>query len=181
MNDPIECRRTIVRTIRSVCDQYDRWHTLDESIKKRISTDIEKGCFKKTISYCESKCIPRKFSNNTFVELYSSYCYRIITNLDINGAVGDHYLLDRLIENPEISINLVNYTDEELSPNASKAERDLIEKRKHQKNNQKVSTAYTCSKCNNKSTIHCEMQLRAADESCTYRIQCTVCYNSWYM
>lgn len=174
-------RNEIKKIFANTCSQYDVWQTITPETQLRIINNLEKGCFNASIVDCKANNILRSFNNKQFTYIYSSYCYNVTTNLDINGIGADQYLIKKIINDPNIAHTIAKLTSEELNPNASKTERELIEKSKLQKISQRVSTAHKCGKCGKNSTIFYEMQLRAADESTTYRMQCTHCYHTWYV
>lgn len=174
-------RAKIIEIFHQICNQYPKWTAIDKSQRDSIIIELEKGCLNESIRYCKQEGIIRTFSNSMFINVYSSYCYNVISNLNINGVVGDNYLIDHIINNPSIAKSVATYKPEQLSPKASQEERNRLDKQRHQKCTQRVSKMYTCNKCHNNSTIHFEMQLRAADELSTFRIQCVVCSHTWYV
>lgn len=165
--------------IASACRKHVQFSGLDESTANAIVRRIERGCFEHTIDTCKQCGIDRLFTNPGFCGRYSVQCYKTIANVDPDSSVGGTELVQELVRGTIKPENVVNLTNFELCPRASKKERDVIELRQKQKYEKKVCTMYTCDKCKQANTDAVEYQGRSADEPSTWSITCNNCGNRW--
>lgn len=172
-------RIEVRKAFNDVCMQCPAWAALSPEMRDMYLRRIERSCFEATIQSCILDGIDRLFTEKKFVQRYSTNCSRIMANLDVNGAVGSTYLIDKVISGEIDPYKIAELTSNDLCPDASKTEREEIEIRMRQKSQNKVSRAHTCKKCGGQETIPIEYQGRCADEGSNYSIKCIHCEFVW--
>jgi DNA-directed RNA polymerase subunit M/transcription elongation factor TFIIS len=172
-------RRTMTEAFRAVCEVYRPWTLLPLEQRAQIIRRMERNCFEIAIDECRKAGINRLFDEPRFLARYSSVCYKLLSNLDVNGSVSSTYLLDKLIDGSVDPYVVAEFSSERLCPEASAAERDMIAKQQSQTAILKVSRAYVCPKCGGDKTLPREYQGRAADEGGSLSIKCTNCNWIW--
>lgn len=172
-------RQQIRMLINHVCLSSPLWQQLDYARRDMLTRRMERNCFEVVIDNCIRDGTSRLFTNPVFVNRYSAICSRLISNLDIKGPVGSDFLLKNIINGTIDVYNVANLTSFELCPEASHEERSIIELRRRQKADNKVSRAYVCKKCGGNETIPIEYQGRSVDEGSSRSIKCVNCEYVW--
>ncbi|AMN84804.1 transcription factor S-II-related protein [Faustovirus] len=172
-------RIKILELIEESFEKVDDFNTLDEERAVALIRRIERSCLNEAVAYCEKNGIPRNWLDKNFVQVYSTECYRITSNLAPDSTVGSSYLARQLISGEMDANNITQLTSHQLSPLSTQAERDMIKRRKEQKIELKICKAYVCPKCKKNETTYREVQTRAADEPGTFFIECVGCGYSW--
>jgi DNA-directed RNA polymerase subunit M/transcription elongation factor TFIIS len=170
-------RLLIIDRLKTACSHHDKWEDNDESMKKIIR--MERSCFNKAINYCEVNKKPKQFDCVEFVSIYSSICYHIISNLDVNSTVCSDYLINKIIDGELDAFKISDCTSYELCPSASQKEKNEIAIKSEQKIEKKFSILYTCKACGHSKTQLDEHQTRSADELPTITAECLNCPNKW--
>lgn len=141
---------------------------------KSISENLEKGIFNYTLDECEKKNEVKKWSNNSFVNIYLEKLKNIIFNLK------NVQLLVRL-KNKEFKAHELAFMSQyDMRPDIW---RELIEEKKIKDENRftpKIEAStddYTCGKCKSKKCTYYQLQTRSADEPMTTFVTCIDCGN----
>lgn len=175
-------RNIIMATFTKICVQFDAWIRLQKDARDAMIRRLERSCLNKVIIECESAGIMRKWDNIKFRARYSAECARVISALDCSSQFDTPrkpWLIHQLVADLIQPINVATLTNHALCPEASVAERQLIEARGKQVIVRKISHMYKCGKCGCKETVFEENQTRAADEAATIRVKCIRCGNRW--
>jgi transcription elongation factor S-II len=172
-------RVTILELIEECFEKIPEFNQLDDDKAAALIRRVERSCLNGAVAHCEKNGIPRNWLDKNFVQVYSTECYRITSNLAPDSTVGSSYLARQLISGEIDANNVTLLTSHQLSPLSTQAERDMIKRRKEQKVELKVCEAYVCPKCKNNKTTYREVQTRAADEAGTFFIECVTCSWSW--
>lgn len=131
-----------------------------------IAAQIEAGCYAQVIKdYPPGAEID--FSSPGVIGLYSSYCYKVLSNLESIFQRG--IPLDKAASVPSAEIN----------PDVHRSTREELELRMSVSIEKKISMMYRCGKCGGKRTTLDRRQTRAADEDSTLFITCVACGHRW--
>jgi DNA-directed RNA polymerase subunit M/transcription elongation factor TFIIS len=172
MNLPVE-RQTIQNAIANICNENIAWKELPQDTKNTYIRRLERGCMELAQMECINAGIDRFFTNKKFVDRYSTICAKLLANLN------NEYLIDLIISDTMDVNDVASLESKEMCPNASREIRKNIELRQNQQLNIKVSTAYTCRKCQKNQTIYQPFQSKAGDESENISLKCINCQNVW--
>jgi DNA-directed RNA polymerase subunit M/transcription elongation factor TFIIS len=172
-------RRQMQSRFSMICERYPKWMEVHIDVRDRIVRHMERNCFAVAVEECKALGINRLFTEPRFIARYSAVCSKILANLDTTGSVGSTYLIDRIITGEVDPHTIAGYNSIELCPEASREERESIERRQCAKSELKVSHAYTCPKCYGNETLPIKYQGRAADEDCSISIKCVKCSMIW--
>lgn len=172
-------RTKMTETFRAVCEQYAPWKQLPPEKSAQIIRRMERNCFEISIEECKRAGIDRIFTEPRFLNRYSSICFKLLSNLDVNGPVNSTYIIDRLINGTADPYVIAELTSEDLCPEASAQERAMIKSQQNQTVTLKVSQAYVCPKCGERKTLPFRYQGRSADEECSFSIKCVNCSWTW--
>jgi len=172
-------RVEILKLISEAFYNIKEFSGIEEERRCALVRRIERSCLNETVAYCEKQGIPRNWMDKNFVQVYSTECYRIISNLAPGSTVGSSYLANQLISGDIDANNITQLTSHQLSPLSTQGERDMIKRRKEQKIELKICKAYVCPKCKKNETTYREVQTRSADEPGTFFIECVSCGHSW--
>ena len=171
-------REVMKKRMLTACENTDEWCFLPDKEKDEIVTKMERDCYNKVIESCIQDGIDRLWSNIKFRDRYSIVCYKVLANLDVNCSIGSN-LVEKIINGKIDPAKIADMSSEELYPEASCAEREMIDLRKNQCISRKVSRKYTCKKCGKNETEFYEQQCRSLDEPGTIFIICIHCGNKW--
>lgn len=150
----------------------DIWALLGEEEQTTIVRRVERSCFNSAINTAIVRGIVRVYANIAFINIYSTVCYKIISN------IGDDLIL-KIINGVVDPNNIASMTSYDLNPVASQQIRDYMELRNKQKLDRKVSRLHTCRRCGEKNTVWMPVQTRSGDEDSTIKIKCMTCQFSW--
>ncbi len=170
--------RLIIREcIRAACVKHPQWHTMPNCENAIIN--MERSCFNETIRWAQVSSIESSFGNTLFSNYYSSLAYKVISNLDMDSAVGSDHLLSNIIATTVRPRDVATMTAVEMTPSASRAEREEIETRQRQRVDDTPCDIYKCPKCGDKKSKLQEHQTRSADEAATISAVCMTCSHMW--
>ena len=172
-------RQTILDVVAASCGKNPQWAAVDIKKQRSIVRRIERSCYRAAIHVCEADRINRTWEEPAFVERYSSYCYRVIANLDSGSSVGSTYLTNMIITDEIKLSDIGNASSDILFPAGSMAERDIIATRREQKIEQKFSEKYKCSKCHARKCTWYGVQTRGLDEPEDKYCRCIECGFAW--
>tara|TARA_B100000575_G_C23142648_1_gene665512 strand:- start:3688 stop:4254 length:567 start_codon:yes stop_codon:yes gene_type:complete len=149
---------------------------------QKISIDIEKGIYNRTIQFADSKNIPKKWDNSIFLNMYKAFSIEVYTNLKKNSYINNQRLFERLINKEFNGYELATMEPcyrfpEHWKPyidDKSKRDRTLYEI-----NKELATDVYKCGKCKKKECSFYQLQTRSADEPMTTFVTCLNCGNRW--
>ncbi len=153
----------------------------DENKRRDFAARIERGCYNATIQQCTNSddSYQRHWENDMFVNVYSGRCGLVSANIDPTGtvalSVGGTWALDRLAAEEWQPEALGAMTENELCPQAGKAERDVVAHRLNQKVDEKTSTLFACPRCHKRNHTYRQVQIGAGDEPSTFMCTCKEC------
>ena len=147
--------------------------------KEFITKCIERGCLNRAIEKAKSYNIRCIWSNNKFLDLYHSICYKVACNIDSNSVVESNYILKKILKHEVDFKNIANMTSKELCPDKYGQIDDRINKRTNLEIKVKYSELYRCRKCKQNKTTTERRYNRSLDEGVNLTIHCTNCYHSW--
>lgn len=141
--------------------------------------EIEKSCYNKSIKEAQNHNIRCVWTNDMFVKLYHSVCYKVATNIDINSSVQSNYIMNK-IENKKIDLfSIANRPSQELCPNKYEKILKKINNRSNLKRNIKFSELYKCGKCKRNQCTTERRYNRSLDEGVNLMVHCLFCGHSW--
>ena len=149
---------------------------------KKMSKNIEIGCYNYCISKCTEKNILRKWDNKQFKEIYINKIRSVYSNLNKDSYLNNKRLLDRLYSKEFLPHKLAEMTQIHIFPEHWKVYLDDKFKRERavQDNVHDAATdQFKCSRCKQKKCTYYEVQTRSADESMTIFITCLTCGKRW--
>lgn len=158
----------INEAIAAKCESVPEWATIPRQKREKILRAICHSCYNAAVSLCGSIT-----TKSVFLNRYSEVSARVMYNITS--------IIHRIIANDIKAFEVGLLTSESLDPEASRAERELLEKRLHIKVQVKVSHEYICKKCGKNETTTIRYQARAADEPDSCSIKCINCGAIWRM
>ncbi len=141
--------------------------------------ELEKGCYDATVHECNEQGIICDFAEPGFRGRYSSHSYKILANLNDRLVVDTSNFVTMLRNRESSLIKIATMTSKEICPIAAAEERAIIEERKQQKIEKKISTLFKCAKCGANRSTKEEKFLRSNDEASTFKHTCEGCGHTW--
>ncbi len=173
MAEEIARERLIIRArFAEICQFYPPWNSLTHAEQETKIRRLERNCFGVIIDECTRDGINKVFTDKKFVSRYSAICHKVMANLNVEGSVNSTYMIDKLIAGTVDEYKIGEMTSAELCPEANRALREDIDRRREIKTITKVSREYRCPKCGRNETIPIEYQGRCADEASSRSIKC---------
>ena len=150
--------------------------------KKNFSLNLEKGIYNWTIIEAKKRNIVRKWTNRSFVVLYTDRVKSIYLNLNPKSSVKNVQLLKRLKRKEFKAHELAFMSHQQMFPSKWKPLIDA--KIARDKNATEVNLAaatdqFHCFKCKKNICTYYQHQTRAADEPITTFISCLNCGSAW--
>jgi len=146
-----------------------------EKIDPVFASNMEKGIYNWTVSEANSRKIMKKWSNKSFVLIYTDRFRSIWFNLSME-------IIDK-INKKEVKPQTVAFmTHQELNPakwEASIQRKMLRDKNKYETNIESASDSFKCRKCHLNKTTYYQLQTRSADEPMTTFVTCLNCDARW--
>ena len=143
---------------------------------------LEREAFNYTIRQCENVYTDRRWTNPNFVSIYSSICYKIMSNIDpassINTEGGLELVKDILMRKREPK-EVCYLNSHEMNPKVSQIDRDVISNRLGQTVDRKFTSKYQCKKCGERKAVYHEFQGKGGDEISTIKYECIECGHFW--
>ena len=155
---------------------------LSKSEIKNIVSNIEKSIYNKTIEISNNKNIKKQWTNSIFIDIYTSNCIQIYSNLDSESYIKNIRLFNRLAEKEFNSYELPTMTHHRLFPEKWKKLIDEKSKRDrylYEINKEMSTDIYTCGRCHKKQCTYYQLQTRSADEPMTTFVTCLNCGKRW--
>ena len=147
--------------------------------KEQIVKYLERGCLNRAIEKAKTYNIRCVWTNEKFINLYHSICYKVACNIDPESSVKSDYIIKKIINN-EVNLNQVaNMTSKELCPKKYEVYDEKINKRTNLERKIKYSELYRCRKCKRNQTTTERRYCRSLDEGVDLTINCVFCGHSW--
>ncbi len=150
----------------------------------RQRTNLERAVYNWAIEKSTEKKIVKKWTNESFVQLYVDRCRTVYMNINPDSYVKNPDLISRL-KNKAIRAQEIPYlSHQELHPSrwdkmvADKIKRD---KNKYEIDMEAATDEFKCFKCKKRKCTYYELQTRSADEPMTTFVSCLNCGNHWKM
>ncbi len=141
--------------------------------------EIEKSCYNKTIKEAQNHNIRCVWTNDMFVKLYHSMCYKVATNIDVNSSVQSNYVINKIEKKTIDLFSIANRPSQELCPDKYKNILKKINNRTNLKRNIKSSELYKCGKCKRNQCTTERRYNRSLDEGVNLMVHCLFCGHSW--
>tara|TARA_Y100000817_G_scaffold310037_1_gene300051 strand:- start:1196 stop:1726 length:531 start_codon:yes stop_codon:yes gene_type:complete len=147
-----------------------------------LSKKIEKSIYNYTIRICKEKNIQRRWTNQTFENLYHSKIISIYSNLKKDSYIQNKTFLERLKKGELQAEEVGGLSVYDIFPDNwktllnAKSKRDKI---KYELKPEAMTNLFKCHKCGSRETSYYEVQTRSADEPMTQFITCLKCDNRW--
>lgn len=84
--------------------------------KEYIIKYLERGCLSRSIEKAKLYNIRCVWTDEKFVYLYHSICYKVSSNLDPSSCIQSDYILTKILNKDVELINIANMTSKELCP-----------------------------------------------------------------
>jgi DNA-directed RNA polymerase subunit M/transcription elongation factor TFIIS len=147
--------------------------------KEHIIKYLERGCLNRSIEKSKTYNIRCVWTNEKFIDLYHSICYKVSCNIDSTSSVESNYIIQKIMNNGVKSINVANMTSKELCPKKYEQLDKKLNKRTNLERKIKFSEMYRCSKCKRNQTTTERRYARSWDEGTDLTINCVNCGYSW--
>lgn len=147
--------------------------------KEHIIKYLERGCLNRAIERAKIYNIRCIWSNDKFINLYHSICYKIAVNIDKNSCINSNYILNKILNNEVDPLQIANMSSKDLCPKKYEKIEEKMQKRNNLERKIKFSEMYTCRKCKRKQTTTERCYNRSLDEGVNLTIRCLFCGNSW--
>lgn len=146
----------------------------DAKILEKTIYDL--SCEKNSNMNNEFKC-----TIDNKLKIYKCISNDILCNLDPNNAIGNTYLLPKVLDKSISIEKLVHLKPHEMFPDRWKV---YVNREKHELKSLTskplgITSAYKCYKCGRNQCTYFERQDRCMDEPMTIHITCTYCGNKW--
>ena len=86
MNTEVNPRNVVYGKLKTIIEQNNseipQKRKLKDEEVRLLTQNIEKGIYNKTIEFSDSKNIPKKWDNSTFVDMYRVFSIEVYSNLD---------------------------------------------------------------------------------------------------
>lgn len=176
-----ECRNIIKESFKKAFEKYDEFKALSEEQQSQIIRRIERNCLNSSREEClanHEKCV---WNNNTFLNIYSSKVALLLENIDPDSLVNTKSVGLKIISGDLDVRKICEYKSQDLFPEISEKERNLITIKQNQHVQQKHSERYSCPKCNKKLVQVVETQTRSLDEASVFKFICCneTCGHVW--
>lgn len=147
--------------------------------KDYIIKNLEKGCLRRAIEKAKTYNIRCVWSNDKFISLYHSICYKVAINLDPTSSIKSDYIYKKILNNEVDLLNVANMTSKALCPKKYEQLDEKISKRTNLERKVKYSEMYKCSKCKRNQTTTERRYNRGLDEGVELTINCMFCGHQW--
>lgn len=147
--------------------------------KEYIIKYLERGCLNRAIEKAKSYNIRCVWTDEKFIHLYHSICYKVACNIDPSSMVKSDYILKKIMNSQVELNNIANMTSKELCPNKYEQIDEKMNKRTNLERKVKFSELYKCRKCKRNQTTTERRYARSWDEGTDLTITCAFCYHSW--
>lgn len=175
-----EDRHIYLEAFRDALDRQEIFKNTPDDQREKLARRMERSCYNKVIMDCKKNFISCNWTEPKFIYRYSTECYRVLANLGDNLFITSDYLPQKLASGDIKPIEVAKLTSEELFPEGSREEREIIELRKKQKVEKKYTERYTCPRCKSKKAEYSESgATRALDEATTLALRCLICDHTW--
>jgi len=147
--------------------------------KEYIAKYLERGCLNRAIKKAKSYNIRCVWTDEKYVDLYHSICYKVACNIDSESMVNSDYIFKKIMNNQVDIGNIANMTSKELCPKKYEQIDEKMNKRTNLERKIKYSELYRCRKCKRNQTTTERRYARSWDEGTDLTITCTYCNHSW--
>ena len=148
--------------------------------KDYIIRHLERGCLNRAIEKAKTYNIRCVWSNDKFVSLYHTICYKVASNLDPTSSIKSDYIFKKILNNEVDLLNMANMSSKSLCPKKYEQLDEKISKRTNLERKVKYSELYRCSKCKRNQTTTERRYSRSMDEGTELTIICTFCSHQWH-
>lgn len=186
MGDQINPRNIVVGKLKNLIEsnnnQVPKKNKLSEEEIFNLCQSIEKGIYNKTMSFSDTKNIPKKWDNSIFMNMYKVYAIEVYTNLDKESYVGNERLFERLVNKEFDGYELATMEPHYLFPEHWKPYIDQKSKRDrtlYEINKEMATDVYQCGRCKKRECTFYQLQTRSADEPMTTFVTCINCGKRW--
>ncbi len=168
-------RRAKLSMFSSVLKQHNQ--ILNYTVDKRFELveKIEQACLNYTNEKAYDENIPLEWTNELYVYIYSITCAKISSNLSTTNTVNNKYLIQLIINNPDIIPDLPRYSSLDLYPEKYSELINKIEISKSVTHTVKKSVLYTCRRCYKKECTYVNIQNKSLDEGNSIYVTCANC------
>jgi DNA-directed RNA polymerase subunit M/transcription elongation factor TFIIS len=147
--------------------------------KDKIVEKLERGCVNRSIDKAKSYNIRCVWSDERFVNLYNSICYKVSSNIDPDSEVHSTYIKNKILRN-ELNLETVaDMTSKELCPKKYEKIAKQIDQRINMKRKIKYSELFHCRKCKKNQCTTERRYNRSLDEGTNLTVKCMFCGHEW--
>jgi transcription elongation factor S-II len=155
--------------------------TLYDCNLQKMSLNIERGIFNEALNLYSKKKLNETW-NEVFKNIYLNKAIRIYDNIDPNGYIQNHNLLDRLLSKEFTEFDMCSFTPDKMFPERYTHLINLHcpdRFKETPKEMERPDGLFKCGKCKSYKTEYTEKQTRSADEPTTKFCYCHNCGNRW--
>jgi DNA-directed RNA polymerase subunit M/transcription elongation factor TFIIS len=172
-------RRAKLIVFNSCLTPYKEYQILPYKDKMKQIKNIERACYNYVIDKAYEENIMTSWDVDLFKELYHIICYKISSNLEQGGIVGNPNLAKSILSGTISLEHLPRLSSQEMFPQKYKEIIERVEASKSVVQTVKTSAMYKCSKCRENKCIIAPRYNRSLDEGVNLTITCLNCQHEW--
>lgn len=164
-------RRATMVNIGIILKRYKEFSTMESADRTKMISQIEISIFSQAFNVAEQSNIRPDWNNDTFVYIYGSTVYKVLSNLDVDSFVASSAFCKKVISGEIKPDDVGKTTSDEMCPWLNFEIKQAMDDRKKQKMEFKGSKLFKCHKCNS-SCFTERIFNRSADEGTNFKIKC---------
>ena len=172
-------RRAKIILLFAMFNRYAEFSVLKQVKKNEIVGKIEASCMHHAKEKAVEYDITIEWSNDNFVEIYHSICYRITTNLDPD-LVNNSAFCSRILSGAISYEALPCMSSQDIFPEQYVDVMERMNKSKQVSTNVKTSSLYKCGRCKETKCIIESVINRSIDEGASIKVTCANCGMWWF-
>lgn len=191
-DDPTPRKKSLAHMYRGLCaahrrlletagpEDAERLRALTARDLSQLVTDVERGAYNAVVQRCEQQdpTVMRSWDNPIFLSYYRERIAVLYGPFNVDGQLVRKFGLGfaRRVLLGELAPELIGkMTARDIHPAGYKAEQDIIDVRRQQRVDLKVSTLFRCPGCGERRCNYREVQDRSADEPASIYCTCLNC------
>jgi DNA-directed RNA polymerase subunit M/transcription elongation factor TFIIS len=147
--------------------------------KDKIIKKLERGCINRAIIKSKSYNIRCVWSDERFVNLYNSICYKVASNIDPESEVHSTYIKNKILKNELDLTKVAEMTSKELCPKKYEKINKQLDQRINLQRKIKYSELFHCRKCKRNQCTTERRYNRSLDEGTNLTVKCMFCGHEW--
>lgn len=147
--------------------------------KASIIKKLERGCLNRAIVKSKVYNIRCVWSDDQFVNLYNSICYKVAVNIDPESDVHSSHIKTKIMKNDLDLETLADWSSRELCPKKYEKIDRQMDQRMNMQRKIKYSELFHCRKCKRNQCTTERRYNRSLDEGVNLTVICMFCGHEW--